>query len=196
MIRVNLIGAGRKKTARSRAKVAVPTSMLPIIHALVLVAAIGGGYMWYAGLSSTVAGLTDQIASAEAQKAALEAVIEQDRIYEARKLELENRISIIEGLQRNQVNPVMSLDILSEALDRTEYVWLSSMDQNNAVLSMSGLGTSVNAIADFVRNLENTGYFRNVNLVNAAQGEGGNFSFSMNCEFAPPVRVTETAGDE
>jgi hypothetical protein len=51
---------------------------------------------------------------------------------------------------------------------------------------MSGIGTSVNAIADFVTNLENTGYFKNINLVNAQDAQG-NFTFSMTCEFSPPV---------
>jgi hypothetical protein len=51
---------------------------------------------------------------------------------------------------------------------------------------MNGTGTSVDAIADFVSNLEATGYFRNINL-QRAEDSRGNFSFSMNCEFAPPA---------
>jgi Tfp pilus assembly protein PilN len=86
------------------------------------------------------------------------------------------------------VSPVVSLDVLSDAISRTEYVWLSNIDQNNTVFSMSGVGTSVNALADFVSNLEATGYFRNVNLVNA-QDAAGNYSFSMTCEFSPPAQT-------
>jgi hypothetical protein len=51
---------------------------------------------------------------------------------------------------------------------------------------MTGTGTSVDAIADFVSNLEATGYFRNINL-QRAEDSRGNFAFSMNCEFAPPA---------
>jgi hypothetical protein len=51
---------------------------------------------------------------------------------------------------------------------------------------MAGTGTSVNAIADFVSNLEGTGYFKNINLQNA-QDSAGNYTFSMTCEFALPA---------
>ena len=82
--------------------------------------------------------------------------------------------------------------MLDDAIDRTQFVWLSNLDQNNTVFSMSGTGTSVNAIADFVSNLEGTGYFRNVNLVNA-QDAAGNYTFSMTCEFAPNLQVQAAA---
>jgi len=74
---------------------------------------------------------------------------------------------------------------LSEAVDRTQYVWLSSLNQNNAILSMSGTGTSLNAIADFYSNLTATGYFKNIDVANATDN-AGNFTFSLKCEFSPP----------
>jgi Tfp pilus assembly protein PilN len=81
---------------------------------------------------------------------------------------------------------VVSLDALSTAINRTEFVWLASLDQNNTIFSMSGTSTSVNALADLVSNLEATGFFRNINLVNA-QDASGNYTFSMTCEFLPPA---------
>ncbi len=194
MIKVNLTGAKRKKVVKTGAKLAMPANAMPIVLGLIVVASIAYGVWTYMALTSRSEELTGQIAQAEAQKAQLEAIIKQDQIYEARKKALENRVKVIEGLKRNQVSPVVSLDILSEAIERTQYVWLSNLDQNNTVLTMSGTGTSVNAIADFVSNLEATGYFRNINLVNA-QDSQGNFTFAMSCEFSPPVRPSapETA---
>ncbi|PYS54897.1 MAG: hypothetical protein DMG13_06665 [Acidobacteria bacterium] len=98
---------------------------------------------------------------------------------------LENRVKIIQGLQRNQISPVVALDVLSEAVNRTRYVWLSNLDQNNTVLSMNGLGTSLLAIADFYSNLEATGYFHNIDLANA-QDSSGNYTFTLKCDFLPP----------
>jgi Tfp pilus assembly protein PilN len=191
MIKVNLSGKARKKAVKPGAKMtfALPSSIGPIIQMLIVVATIAVGYTWYSSLANRSEELGSQIALAELQKAQLEAVIKEDQIYEQRKKDLENRVRVIEGLQRDQISPVMSLDILSEAIDRTQYVWLSGLDQNNAIFSLTGIGTSVNAIADFVSNLEATRYFRNINLVNA-QDNAGNFTFSMTCEFAPPVQTT------
>jgi Tfp pilus assembly protein PilN len=124
----------------------------------------------------------------EARKAALEAVIKQDQVYESRKKMLEKRVKIVEGLLKNQVSPVMVLDQLADAVERTQYVWLSSLDQKDAALSMSGVGTSLSAIADFYSNLNATGYFKNIDL-GPSQESSGNFTFSLKCEFSPPRKA-------
>jgi Tfp pilus assembly protein PilN len=201
MIKVNLIGASRKKTKTAGVKFSAPSSVLPIVLALIVFGSALGGYLWYSSVAGRNEDLVTRIAQLEAQRAQLDAIIKQDAVYEERKKSLENRIRIIEGLKRNQVSPVVSLDALSDAINRTEFVWLASLDQNNTVFSMSGTSTSVNALADFVSNLEGTGFFRNINLVNA-QDASGNYTFSMTCEFLPPaapsaqtVLPTPTGGD-
>ena len=194
MIRVNLVGDSKKQTRKSSSSssskgVGSPSkNLLPVLLVAIVAGTAAAGYFWYTGLSATLVDLDSKIAQATAQKAQLEAVIKQNQIYETRKKDLENRINIIEGLKRNQVSPVVSLDALSDAISKTQFVWLSSVDQNNTVVSMSGTGTSVNALADFVSNLEGTGYFKNINLVNA-QDSAGNYTFSMSCEFSPPADV-------
>jgi Tfp pilus assembly protein PilN len=193
MIRVNLAGGPKKQSTKSSrgfgsSSMSLPVNLLPVLLIAIVVGTVAGGYLWYSGLSSSIVDLDSRIAQATAQKAQLEGVIKQNQIYETRKKDLENRINIIEGLKRNQVSPVVSVDALADAINKTQFVWLSSVDQNNTVVSMSGTGTSVNALADFVSNLEGTGYFRNINLVNA-QDSAGNYTFSMTCEFMPPPGV-------
>ena len=92
---------------------------------------------------------------------------------------------MIEGLQKNQVSPVLALDQLAEAVQKTQFVWLSSLEQKDVMLNMTGTGTSLNAIADFYSNLNATGYFKNIDL-GQTQESSGNFTFSLKCEFAPP----------
>ena len=75
------------------------------------------GYWWYSSVAGESARLDSEIQAAQARKAQLDAVIKQDQIYEARKKALENRVKIIEGLQKNQVSPVVALDVLSQAID-------------------------------------------------------------------------------
>jgi len=185
MIKVNLAGTAKKKTAKAGTKIARQSSMTPILLLLIVLGSAGFGYWWYSDLTGQSQNLDSQIQSAQAQKAALEAVIKQDQVYETRKKALENRVKIIEGLQRNQVSPVVALDVLSEAIDKTQYVWLSSLDQSNAIFSMTGIGTSLLAIADFYSNLQATGYFKNIDVMNAQDAQG-NFTFSLRCEFSPP----------
>src|SRR5215470_6526976 len=167
MIKVNLIGASRKKASKAKSSLAVPATAMPMILVTIVVASAAGGYMWYSSLTSQSKDLDSKITTLQQQKASLDAVIKQNQIYETRKKALEARIKIIEGLKRNQVNPIVAMDVLSEAIERTQFVWLSQLDQNNATLSMNGIGTSVNAIADFVTYLESTHYFRNPELAHA-----------------------------
>jgi Tfp pilus assembly protein PilN len=198
MIKVNLAGKGYKKP-KAEGKVSVPTSFrpnfTPILLILIALGFAGGGYYWYRSLSNQVEDLNNKIKEAQAQKTALENVIKQDQIYESRKKALENRVKVIEGLQKNQISPVVALDQLSEAVDRTKFVWLSSLDQTNTTLTMNGIGTSLNAIADFYTNLTATGYFKNIDISNASDA-AGNYTFSLKCEFSPPQRTAPSAGDK
>src|SRR6516164_3897134 len=125
MIKVNLVGAGRKKKPKAGVKIALPASFTPVLLILIVLGAAGGGYWWYAKTVATLADLDTKKAAAEKQKAALEAVIKADQVFEARKKSLENRVKIIENLQKNQVSPVIALDELAEAVERTKWVWLS-----------------------------------------------------------------------
>jgi len=190
MIKVNLAGVhNKKKAVKAATKVAGPSSGSPILAILIVVGFVGYGYWWHSSLSSQSENLSTEIQTLEGRRAALEAVIKQDVIYETRKKMLESRVKIIESLQKNHVSPVLAMDQLAEAVERTQYVWLSTLEQKEAVLSMAGTGTSLNAIADFYTNLNATGYFKNVDL-GPAQESNGNFTFSIKCEFAPPRNPT------
>jgi len=118
MIKVNLMGAGRNKAAKVRSSFAFPTNALPFVLFGIVIAAGLGGYFWYSSLDSQIKDLNTRIASLQKQKAALDAVIKQDQVYEARKKALETRIRIIEGLKRNQVNPILAFDVLSQAVEK------------------------------------------------------------------------------
>jgi type IV pilus assembly protein PilN len=198
MIRVNLGGATSKKPSASTPSAKAPTtraasgptSLLPIVHLLILVAAAVGGYLYYTKLSAENADLTSQISALQEKQRELDAVIKQNQIYEVRKKALESRIKVIEDLKKNQLSPVVVLDALAEAIDKTRFVWLSSLSQTNSTFSMAGTGTSVDALSAFVANLKGTGYFRNINLARFSDAHG-NYTFSMTCDFLPPSYAPE-----
>jgi len=186
MIRVNLVGASRKKSAKAGLKINLPSSVVPVLLLLIVLGTAAGGYWWYTSLNAEDVNLTAKKAQAEKQKADLDAVIKADQVYQTRKKALENRVKVIEGLAKSQVSPIIALDQLAEAINRTQYVWLSSPDQKDAVLNMTATGTSLNAIADFYSNLNATGYFKNVDLGAATADGNGNWAFTIRCEFSPP----------
>lgn len=199
MIKVNLSGKQQQQQKKPVTKVAskpaltVPSNALPLLHLVIVVGTAVFGYFWYSNLTAQSADLTNQISVLKEQQSKLDAIIKQEKIYESRKTEFEKRIQIIEDLRKNQLSPVVMLDALGDAIDRTRYVWLSNLSQNNAQITMSGTGTSVDTLSDFVANLKSTGYFRDINLARFDDSRG-NYTFSLSCEFSPPsLRAAETA---
>jgi len=194
MIKVNLVGKARQKQPKASMKIgmpAMPGNLTPVLAIMVVLGFAGGGYWWYTALTGESAELDQQIRRLEARKAELDSVIKQVQVNESIKKKLENRVKVIENLSKNQVSPVLALDQLAEAVARTQFVWLSSLEQKDAVLSMNGTGTSLNAIADFYTNLNGTGYFKNIDI-GQTQESAGNFTFSLKCEFAPPRSPAST----
>ena len=77
MIKVNLVGTGRKKE-KVGFKVPMPANFTPVLLIIIVLGAAGGGYWWYWSLSSKLADLDSKKAQAEKQKAALDAVCGPD----------------------------------------------------------------------------------------------------------------------
>jgi Tfp pilus assembly protein PilN len=188
MMRVNLGGATKKAATAKVAKVSAPTSALPILHLLLIVGTGAAGYLWYSNLSSQAEDVSNRLSHLQSEQKRLEVVIKQNQVYEARKVAFESRIRVIEDLKKNQLSPVVVLDALADAIDRTRYVWLGSLSQNNTTLSMAGTGTSVDALSEFVGNLKKTKYFHNINLARFDDSKG-NYTFSMTTEFSPPTQA-------
>ena len=199
MIKVNLSGKQQQQQKKPVAKVAskpavsVPSNALPLLHLVIVAGTAAFGYFWHSNLTAQSADLTNRISILKQEQTKLGAIIQQEKIYESRKAAFEKRIQIIEDLRKNQLSPVVMLDALGDAIDRTRYVWLSNLSQNNAQIPMAGTGTSVDALSDFLANLKSTGYFRDINLARFTDSSG-NYTFSLTCEFSPPsLRAAETA---
>jgi len=187
MIRVNLAGTPNKKTGRAAAKPAGPSNLLPVVHVLIMIGTLVGGYLWYSQLNTESTNLAQKIAAKEAEQKKLEDIIKQDSIYEGTKVELERRIKIIDDLRKSQVSPVVMLDRLVDSVDRTRFVWLSSFTQNNSAISMVGTASSLEALAGFYANLQDTGYFHNININKFEDSRAGNVAFTLASDFAPPL---------
>ena len=196
MIRVNLIGGSKKAAGGKKGfGLLLSTNLLPIVWAGVFVGAAVIGYMWWSGLKSEIDSLDTDIAAAMADRDDLRSVIAENERFEARQVDLQDRVNTIRDLEQNQVSPVVVLDQLSLAVGAVDYIWLTTLQQNNTELNMAGNGTSQIAVADFITSLENTGYFTNIRLGNLQEGAGGLWVFNMSCEFVPPLLPVEDSAD-
>jgi type IV pilus assembly protein PilN len=155
LIRINLLTVDRERTKR-KAKFQVGQK-ITVACTLILVAAglIVGWWFW--SLRSASTKLDQDIADAERETQRLRSVIQQVAQFEARRAQLQQRVTLIEELRKGQTGPVHLLDQISRALP--ESMWLTDLRQLGSEITIEGRCTSLNALSDFVSGLETSNLF-------------------------------------
>jgi type IV pilus assembly protein PilN len=155
MIHINLLpvrAAQKKEKLRSQIFVTV----LVLILTLVACAAV------YASLLVKVDDVKDEIASKEAQIRTLKKVLGEVTQYKKKKEELAGKLEILEQLKAGKSGPVHLLDELSIVLP--DRVWLTSFKEAGGGVTISGVGMNEDVVAMFLKKLEQSPYYKNVEL--------------------------------
>ncbi len=165
MIKINLLPV---KRAAKRAKVPVDTAMFQLVVGLGIVLVFVGacGYRWQM-LVDEVALKTQIKESKTKELEALKKKVQEVEDYEKNKRLLEDKNRIIEQLRKNQGGPVRLLDYLSQSLDPLK-IWLTSVD-GDAQVAINGKALTNDDIVQFIRNLQQSGYFTDVMLEESRQ---------------------------
>lgn len=156
MIRINLLSVDRHAPTRT---VVIPVAQRVTIGAsvILLVTALAIGW-WFWSLRQTSLQLDADIAHAEAETQQLRSVLAQVQKFEARKAQLQQRVTLIEQLRRGQSSPVHVVDELGKSVP--ERLWLTTLAQQGDDLTISGMTTSLTGVSDFVANLEGSSAFK------------------------------------
>ena len=171
MIRINLTGQAGGPVARAERAPAGPKAPSQGGGYLLAVLVLGGalGFIAWRTLSAQqqMTKLDQEIQFLTQEKARLQAVIAQVNEYEAKVKRLEEKENLIERLKRERTGPVHMLDEVSGQLP--DFIWLTGLTQSPGSISVDGMAASYVSIADYIRKLEDTPYFQNVELVDAKQ---------------------------
>jgi type IV pilus assembly protein PilN len=196
MIRINLLQVERSaKPVKRGASLQFGSlaSKMPLISSLILVGALG--YVGYSGWSMYVQDqqLEQELVQARADEARLAPVLKQVEEFEARQKQLIQRVKLIEQLRRDQAVPVHLLDKISRSLP--DRLWLTDFKEGpEASVTLDGMTSTLTALADFIGNLENSGYFvRPVEIITSEEQRGVTgqngvtlIRFSMRAQFLMP----------
>jgi len=129
-----------------------------------------------------------ELVAARAEKARLGPVLKEVERFDQRKRELQQRVTLIEELRRNQVGPVHMLDQISRSLP--DRLWLTEMKQTGDDVQMDGRTSSLSSLADLVANLEASGYFKKPVEIISSEEEKANekdlIKFSIKATFELP----------
>ena len=194
MIRINLISQAREKPRRRVPAASLVGSGQKITVACTLIlalAALGIGW-WYWSLRKEAAKLTDDITAAEAETRRLQTLIVQVRQFEARKVQLQDRVTLIETLRRGQSSPVHVLDAISRSVP--DMLWLTQLDQKGADLTIEGRCMTLTSISDFVDNLGRSGWFKKPVEIVDSQVEAGSAGASGLIKFTIKAQLASPAG--
>jgi type IV pilus assembly protein PilN len=172
MIRINLLSVEKPiaATASSGPKFSLNLSDKagPIAALFVLAGCSGYIVLDYLRLQQQDAALHQELIAARAEKARLQPVLREIERFEAQKRDLQQRVNLIEELRQNQVGPVHMLDQISRSLP--DRLWLIDMKQAGNDVILDGKTSTLSSLADFVANLESSGYFaRPVEITNSEE---------------------------
>ncbi len=193
MIKINLSAAPKPKRGKGKGGAAPSGPSMPgegmspvVVGALAAVVAFGAvGYLWYQA-NAEKAALDKKMADALRENARLAEV--KNKYLEAQR-QAENykhRVDVIDQLKANQSGPMNLLNMIGDTVNNTDAVWLGRMNDNGTVIQIEGQALSANAVANLVKNLQKTGFFKSVELVGTEQDPQSKavqtFVFTLNCE--------------
>lgn len=193
MIRINLLGVPKPKKGK-RAAVAMGGgggggASIVVVALVVAIITAAGNYFWYYSLQKDAKDLQRQIQDADRESRRLSDI--KAKYFELKKQKelLERRVNVIHELQKNQKGPSQLLALVGDTVNKTDAVWLDTLADDGAQLTLTGKALSVNAVANLMENLKQTGEFKSVEIKETMQDDSNKqmqtFVFSLICEKQP-----------
>ncbi|HEY2986865.1 MAG TPA: PilN domain-containing protein [Candidatus Binatia bacterium] len=162
MIRINLLSVREIKAEIGRRQdLAIAAVSLGATLAVILVVFL---YQFYR--SNT---LEREVASLRKEIAGLEGDVKEVRELEKTNAELTQKIKVIDDLRKKKIGPVRVMESLSEATPGR--LWLTEFKETSGTLSMTGMAVDNQTVADFLKGLSTSDYFKDVELVETTQVE-------------------------
>jgi Tfp pilus assembly protein PilN len=194
MIKINLLESSKGKNKRGGSNApSMPTMemgdmgspKLKVLVVLLLAGAVNFGY-WYR-LDRQAKAIAVQIQNADRKNRELSDVKARYLERQTQANNYKRRVDVIDSLRNaGQTGPVNLLAMLGETVNGTEAVWLKSMDDTGATVSLQGTALSTDAVATLLANLQKTGFFKTVEIKETYQDDTIKdmqaFQFTLTCE--------------
>lgn len=189
MIRINLLGQVRPKAAKKAVPLDATIRVLMVTAAIVVACVVL--FVMYLSQSKQLDATNDEIHRLQAERARLQTVKAKVQEFESETAVLQQRINVIEALQKGRTGGQELLQSVANTVERSEGVWLTSLARSGNTLTVEGEANSVNAVANFLTQLKRSGYFDKIEIKEAKEDDivksVTTFSFSVSAEITPPA---------
>ncbi|AGF77373.1 Tfp pilus assembly protein PilN [Desulfocapsa sulfexigens DSM 10523] len=186
MLRINLLPIRQlKKRAKAR------NQIISFLTLLIFLFLILGTVSFLQ--STQIKNIESSIAELKREKQQYAPILAEMKKLEQTKKDLENKIGIIKKLRRDSAITVHILDEVAKKVD-SKRMWLKSLKQQGANLSLTGVALDNQTIAQFMDALKDSPYISEVNLSNAslAKVSGRDLkSFSLACDIVSPPEESQ-----
>lgn len=193
MMRINLLG-GPKVVAAAAAPSAVAPSAI-IVAGVTFVALGLASLIAFFVLRGQITDLDTKIKAQETEKLRLAGIRAQAEAYEKTLNDLQQRKDTVDALARSRVGPVELMRSLGVTATRANDLYLMSVGHSGDRLVIRGQSNSVDSIANFLAQLEQSGSFEDVKLRQSFQNNKGtrvSYDFNLDCVF----KSSASAGPE
>ncbi|HVT28631.1 MAG TPA: PilN domain-containing protein, partial [Lacipirellulaceae bacterium] len=130
-----------------------------------------------------------RITALKAEKASLQQVKQDVTRFESQKSTLQQRIDVIETLQKNRSGGQDLLQMVANTVVRVDELWLTSLTRTGNSIDVQGEAGSISAVANFITQMKRSGYFDNVEIKDAKENDVRpgveTFGFSMSASINP-----------
>jgi Tfp pilus assembly protein PilN len=186
MIRINLLGQTRPKAAKQSVPLEATVQILFLAVAVALAVVVIG--VTYYQQNRELQATNNKILVLKAEKQSLQQIKQDVDRFQSEKGVLQQRIDVIETLQKNRSGAQELLTMVANTVVRVDALWLTSLDRNGSSLTIEGEAGSIDAVANFLTEMKRSGYFDQIELKDAKENDVvpsvQTYSFSMTASVA------------
>ncbi len=162
MIRINLLPVREIKAEVGRRNDLIVAGLSLVLTAVVIAGVYSVQSYRRSSLEQELAGLQKEIAALNVQ-------VKEVADLEKKISELKGKLKVIEDLNRKKIGPVKVMESLSTATPGR--LWLTEFKESSGNVSLQGAAVDNQTIADFLRALARSVYFKNIDLIESSQDE-------------------------
>lgn len=155
MIRINLLPV---REARKKADL----QQLGLMFALTLGASVAAAVLVHVSILHQISNARERVETMKQQIDAFKPQLAQVEQYRAKKADIERKLGVIHDLDRERSGPVHVLDELSS--HTPERLWLTSLEAVPTGVTLQGMSLDTEVVATFMKSLEDSPYFQDVEL--------------------------------
>jgi len=196
MIKINLLPVrAAKKKETLRQQIIIAALFLGVVLAAIL-------YL-EASISSKITKVEVKIAALNKEITELKKEEKYSEEIKLKKKTVESKLNIIDELDKKKSGPVHLMDELSKSIPFEEgaelpkKIQLTSLKEKGGTLELKGFALDNETIASFMTNLENSPYFKNINLGSSKAVKKQKIKvkdFTITCQLDFPEDSSEAKG--